>query len=414
MAAALIGTGTLARPASGQCSYELDGITNAVNQFLTNVPTIRGVVVRVQRGGVLIYERAFGVYTLETVVPIASASKWPTGALLMSLIDDGTIGLDDPLAMYLPSYNEPGLDQITIRMGHAHTSGLPANNTGGLDDCNPCLNDRTTTLQACAAAIAAEGLRTDAGGVPVTPGSEFGYGGCSMQAAGAAAEVAAATPYVTLFDERIREPLGMTSMTFGVGANPRVGGGLSSNARDYARFLQMILQSGRWNGQSVLTPESARVLIQDQTNDVPIYYSPPVAVDAGFVGYGVGNWTNTQGPDGETIQCSSEGAFGFSPWVDIRRGALGVFLVQDQNQRVRPLVEQIQALVRAAVDRSHDVDGSSAVDFGDITTILSNFGRSSMIGDPQGPGPIGDISGNGVVDFGDVTRVLLRWGDSCP
>ncbi len=51
-----------------------------------------------------------------------------------------------------------------------------------------------------------------------------------------------------------------------------------------------------------------------------------------------------------------------------------------------------------------DLDGSGAVDFGDILAILSAWGN------PGGPE---DLDHNGVVDFGDILAVLGAWG-ACP
>ena len=51
-----------------------------------------------------------------------------------------------------------------------------------------------------------------------------------------------------------------------------------------------------------------------------------------------------------------------------------------------------------------DLDGSGAVDFGDVLAILSAWGNK---GGPE------DLDGNGVVDFGDILVVLGAWGP-CP
>lgn len=54
-----------------------------------------------------------------------------------------------------------------------------------------------------------------------------------------------------------------------------------------------------------------------------------------------------------------------------------------------------------------DADGSGAVDFGDVTSVLANYGA---VGPPHGPG---DADGSGTVDFGDITSVLANWGSAC-
>ena len=50
-----------------------------------------------------------------------------------------------------------------------------------------------------------------------------------------------------------------------------------------------------------------------------------------------------------------------------------------------------------------DLDGSGAVDFGDILAVVSAWGN---VGGPE------DLDGSGTVDFGDLLAVLAAWG-SC-
>lgn len=54
-----------------------------------------------------------------------------------------------------------------------------------------------------------------------------------------------------------------------------------------------------------------------------------------------------------------------------------------------------------------NADGSTTIDFSDITTVLAHWGD-----DPAATAE-GDADGNGVVDFDDITAVLSAWGGSC-
>lgn len=56
-----------------------------------------------------------------------------------------------------------------------------------------------------------------------------------------------------------------------------------------------------------------------------------------------------------------------------------------------------------------DADGNGVVNFGDVTSVLANFGNVY----PSGDGP-GDANHNGVVNFADVTAVLANFGIVCP
>lgn len=73
-----------------------------------------------------------GVSNRETGMPmnegyyfrIASNTKTFTGAAVLILADEGKINLDTPIATYLPEYNIPNGERITVRMLGNMTSGL--------------------------------------------------------------------------------------------------------------------------------------------------------------------------------------------------------------------------------------------------------------------------------------------------
>ena len=53
-----------------------------------------------------VHWRTFQGLRGTTRLPVASAGKWLTTATLMTLVDQGRVGLDDPVARYLPSFME--------------------------------------------------------------------------------------------------------------------------------------------------------------------------------------------------------------------------------------------------------------------------------------------------------------------
>jgi murein tripeptide amidase MpaA len=55
-----------------------------------------------------------------------------------------------------------------------------------------------------------------------------------------------------------------------------------------------------------------------------------------------------------------------------------------------------------------DADGDRAVTFGDVTSVLANFGSAGAAGIP------GDSDADGLVTFSDVTSVLANFGSTCP
>lgn len=88
---------------------------------------------RVERGGELVYERAFGatrddaqgrpVY-VDTHFDLASLTKIFVTTVALDLVARGLVELDAPLRGYLPEWNDDEHARITMRMLLAHNSGM--------------------------------------------------------------------------------------------------------------------------------------------------------------------------------------------------------------------------------------------------------------------------------------------------
>ena len=293
----------------------------------------------------VVYRKSFGRFGPDSVVPIASASKWFSGALIMMLVDEGKISLDDTVSKYIPDF---GTDKsnITIRHLFAHTSGLPAEAS--------CRNDKRMTLERCASEIARMQLRA-------APGEEFYYGGVSMHVGGRIAEIVSGKSWNELFVEKIAAPLGMAKTNFfayGPTDNPRPAGDGRSSADDYARFLQMILLDGNFKGNQILSPDSIRELHKDQTGGARIAYTiyeKHSALDSSLprARYGIGVWREKVDDASQQLrEASSQGALGFSPWIDVERNLAGVLSVQSSFSRVVPVYLQLKEEIKRIVPAS--------------------------------------------------------------
>ncbi|HAA33670.1 MAG TPA: hypothetical protein DCE56_45490, partial [Cyanobacteria bacterium UBA8553] len=253
---------------------------------------LRGAAALIMRDNRVIYERAFGDYTTNTVVPIASASKLISASVIMSVVDEGLLSLDAPISKYLPDLSGKE-GRITLRQLMSHTSGLPGNNR--------CLANTSITLAECVDQIFRVGLQTD-------PGTQFRYGGVSFQVAGRLAEVASGKSWNTLFEEKIKNPLNMVNTSYGNTENPRIAGGASSTLQDYANLLQMLLNGGVFKSKRSLSAQSVTEMQRDQTRGVPIASTPQPDKRR----YGLGAWRDIVDSKGKAIQLSCQGAFGFS------------------------------------------------------------------------------------------------------
>ena len=203
----------------------------------------------------------------NTVFNLASISKPFTAIAIMQLVESGLIDLDSPVINYLPDFFVPpcpinGGDyrNITVRMLLTHTSGIQNDFTAGgaltTGSHNPNhLNNLLDNLANYP--------------VMVPENTAFIYNNNAYNVLGVlAATVAGYSDYfagfLSLTEENIFRPLGMSSTSFAVNENmplamgyDREGrqdqflfynaiptGGLNSTAYDMARFMQAVLNGG--------------------------------------------------------------------------------------------------------------------------------------------------------------------------
>ena len=215
-----------------------------VNQLLTSAaPAAGGLALVVVKDGKVIESSGYARFGPGTVVDVCSASRWLAAAAMMTLVDLGTLSLDDPVAKYLPEFTGEKA-AITIRQLWSYDSGLSAT--------DPSIADRTLTLQECV-------LRIAAGPLSSLPGTAVSDGSVSIQVGARVCEVVSGMTWQEFFRVRIAEPLGMSSTSFnlmGFNRNPDVAGGARSTAEDYSRFLTMLLQRGVWSGKRILSEQA--------------------------------------------------------------------------------------------------------------------------------------------------------------
>jgi len=308
-------------------------------QRLVTDAKLPGGAIIVIKGNDVLLERFFGSYTKDTVVSIASSSKWLSGAVIMSLVDEGKLSLDTKASDLIPAFKTTDKSEITLRQLFSHTSGLPGNVTAA--------ERPRISIAAAADAVAAAGMLAK-------PGAQMRYGGASMQVAARMAEIAGERDWRDLFKDRVAAPLGLTNTQFGrlgLSTNPQVAGGASSTLADYAIFLRMIAAGGSHNGTKVLSGEAVNSMLADQTKDAKVA-AASVARLLDYHGYGIGNWVDQKDPKGAANINSSPGAFGFLPWIDRTRGVVAIWMIEDRDRQRRKLANGFD--VRDAVNKALD------------------------------------------------------------
>jgi CubicO group peptidase (beta-lactamase class C family) len=322
---------------------------SAVDKVLQDSVTLRfgsKLYALITVNGKTVYSKSCGGYLDSTVEKVASCSKWLSGAVLMSLVDEGKVALTDTVGKFLPLFSRHHKGNITLAQLFSHTSGFPGASAQDYED------NQGLTLSQCADSIAIN--------VPLValPGTQFDFGNVSMQVAGRICEVVSGKKWNALFADNIAAPCSMINTNFGLGLNPSIANGASSSARDYSFFLYMIMNNGvALNGRRVLSQAAITAMEQGETNKATIVYSPyPASMLPASNYYGIGNWRDVTASGDSLIEGSSPGAFGTHPWINREKKITGIVFTyvpgqknQDSNGATMATCLKIRKLVRDIV-----------------------------------------------------------------
>jgi uncharacterized protein YbbC (DUF1343 family)/CubicO group peptidase (beta-lactamase class C family) len=194
--------------ASSACAQsDFSSIDQIVNHAVDD-HQLPGAVVVLGHGGHVVFRRAYGMRSLEptqepmtpdTIFDMASLTKpLATAVAVMQLYEQGRIGLNDPVAKYLPEFGANGKQDITIRHLLTHYSGLPPDLT--LDE--PWQGKE-------------EGYRRAFAIAPMRPpGEQFVYSDINFIALGAIVEKLSGLTLDEYTKRNIMDPLGLSHTQF--------------------------------------------------------------------------------------------------------------------------------------------------------------------------------------------------------
>jgi len=198
---------------------------------------ISGDALLVYRDGTLIFEEYQNTYDPAEPHLLASGTKSFSCAIANLAIQDGLLSFDERVADTITEWaSDPVKSTVTVRQLLSLTSGLQSVGYRRLAD-NAALNINETPFVT-------------------TPGETFHYGAAGyyvfaelMRRKLNGGDVWA---YLT---ERVLDPLGVeVSITRDSADTPSLASGGRITARDWARYGQLILQNGMWNGEQLLDP----------------------------------------------------------------------------------------------------------------------------------------------------------------
>ena len=171
------------------------------------------------------HRQAFGSAQPRTVFLLASITKPMTAAAVMTLVEDGKLGLDEPAQKYVPELAGPERAGITVRSLLDHSSGLP--------DMPP--DNKELRLRHAPLAD----FLTSAARAPLLfpPGSAVRYQSMGFLVAATIVERITGLPLREQMKQRLFDPLAMKSTALGLG-----GRALADTAR-----CQVPDDPGGWN-----------------------------------------------------------------------------------------------------------------------------------------------------------------------
>jgi CubicO group peptidase (beta-lactamase class C family) len=385
---------------AGMSGERLARIDNVVNDYIAK-KWIPGAVVFVARNGKVVYHKAYGVSDIDKHTPlkkddifrIASQTKAVTSTAILMLYEEGKLLLDDPLSKYISEFKspkvlatfnekdssyitEPAKSEITIRQLLTHTSGIDYAEIGskefkaiyakakipiGFGPPNEKLGEKMKVL----------------GTLPLRhqPGERFTYG-LNTDVLGYVVEVVSGMNLDVFFQKRIFEPLGMNDTYFylpkekqnrlvtvsedkdGVlrkvvptkgrhsdyptiaGTYFSGGAGLSSTVEDYAKFLQLFLNGGIYNGNRILGRKTIELMMTNQLTDN--------SDDFQFgLGFGLETLKNDRLSPASIGSFSWGGYFSTSYWGDPKEKIVGLIFKQmsptahgEEDDKFKELVYQ--------------------------------------------------------------------------
>jgi len=369
-----------------------------------------GTVALVARHGSIAYLKADGFMDVEsrepieldTIFRIYSMTKPLTTVGAMILYEEGRFQLDDPISKYIPEFKDVkvlvgdetgGANLVnpdrppTIHDLMRHTAGFTYGVFG-----DTMVDRMYREARTLGEDLPLRDFVTRLAGLPLQyqPGTHWHYG-VSVDVLGYLIEVISGQSLDVFLRERVFQPLDMKDTAFSVPpeklnrfatcyvpnrdatpenglplikasdrpetsnyASPRKflsgGGGLVSTARDYARFLQMMLNGGELEGSRILSPKTVAFMTRNHLPDIALARKPLAGA-----GFGLGFAVVLDPPQSGVI--SSEGEYNWGGyastefWVDPQEDLFAILMTQLIPSSTYPLKNDFKvALYQALID----------------------------------------------------------------
>lgn len=366
---------------------------------LVDQQKLAGVTTLVARHGKVVHFDTYGKANAasgeelkpDSIFRIASMTKPITSVALLTLYERGAFLLDDPLSMYLPEFadvkvyagaddnGEPVLQAParapTIHDVFRHTAGL------SYGSAPEPIQQYFTPSPYSEPDLAALSRRVASMPLIYEPGTQWVYS-FSHDIQARLVEVLSGVPFEDYVREHIFEPLEMNEIVFGIPpglggrfANtyaPEEGGlvvtdtpedtsydyppfggvSLSAPVMDYARFAQMLANSGELDGVRILSPRTIDLMAM---NHLPEGVIRPRSGAADYTSEGYGLGVRVVLDPASAGNLTSAGAFGWSGaagthfLVDREEGLIAILMTQTDGDNRYRMREEFETMVYQAI-----------------------------------------------------------------
>ena len=371
-----------------------------------------GVLTLIARRGEIAHFSALGNMDVEnnkpttedTIYRIYSMTKAITTVALMMLYEEGRFQLNDPVHKFLPEWENtevwesgehpncktrPQDRPMTIRDLLSHQSGL----SYGFTDTNAVDRAYQKFGWEKMGSIPLDEWSKRLADMPLlfSPGTAWHYS-LATDLCGYLVQVLSGKSFDEFLSERIFQPLSMINTAFDISdgkierfaacyvPSPEAGiklqdaaatssyrkptplksggGGLISTATDYYRFLQMLANSGTFEGRRYLSRKTIELMTQNHLpNSKSVFEHAFITPEDDYrqgEGWGLGfaislgqNKTQITGSKG---QYSWGGAASTEYWIDPVEEIVALFMTQLMPSGTYPLKRELQVLVNAAIN----------------------------------------------------------------
>ncbi len=395
-------------PADGQAMAEdrLQKIEDMLRSAIGE-DQIPGAVALIARNGKIVFHKAYGKANAsgknlekDAIFRLASQTKAITSTAVMILWEEGKFRLDDPISKYISEFKDPQIlesfeesdssytatpseKEITIRNLITHTSGLGYGMIDADERIKKIYAKAGVTELFTTEAVSIEESVKKIAKLPLhhEPGEKFTYS-VGLDVLGYLVEVLSGQTLAEFMQERIFDPLEMNDTRFyqpsenakrlvavqhkndgewedfpktfydpdypikGAKTFYSGGAGLSGTAKDYAKFLQMYLNGGEFNGKRILSRHTIKIIMGNHTGklfNAPNQYhglafgivSPTSEISGGMGSAGTFDWG---------------GYFNTQYFADPQEQIIGILLKQTQGDTSDETSWKFRQMVFSAID----------------------------------------------------------------